>query len=140
LIRETAINQWKLIILNIATNLIQAGSEALTLGVVFWTVQILAKPELNHSGFLVANNVVHLSGLELWLDRLTNASLVLFLLGVAILLQALKSIAKYFNRTSVGYFAARCRTLVTQRIYGQILRLSYACAGYFKIGDLNEYV
>jgi len=140
LIRETAINQWRLIILNIATNLLQAGSEALTLGVVFLLVEILAKPESKQTSLLPATVAIHLTGLELWLDQLSNVSLVLLLLGLAVLLQALQSTAKYFNQISVGYFAARCRTLVTQQIYGQIMRLSFACSGSYKIGDLNEYV
>ena len=140
LIRQTAINQRRLIILNIATNLLQAGSEALTLGVVFLLVDVLAKPESKQIGLLPTTVAIHLPGLELWLDQLSNVGLVLFLLGLAVLLQALQSTAKYFNQISVGYLAARCRTLVTQRIYGQIMRLNFACSSSYKIGDLNEYV
>jgi ATP-binding cassette subfamily B protein/subfamily B ATP-binding cassette protein MsbA len=42
------------------------------------------------------------------------------------------------NAVSVGYFAARCRSLVTAQIHSQILRLTYPCASRYRVGDLTD--
>ena len=40
---------------------------------------------------------------------------------------------------SVGYFAARCKALVTARIHSQVLSFSFPCASGYKVGDLTDY-
>lgn len=61
------------------------------------------------------------------------------ILGLALLVQALQSFTKFLNQHSVGYFAARCRGVVTARIHSRVLSLSFACASGYKEGDLTHY-
>lgn len=139
LIRRTAHQQWRLIAVNVISSLVEAFSEGATLGVVFLAVEVLSasrgaalswqtKPLLNWW----PDGASRLSGLP-------TTTLVLSLLALAVLLQGLQSVARYVNLVSAGYFAARCKALVTARIHSQVLSFSYACASAFKVGDLTNY-
>jgi ATP-binding cassette subfamily B protein/subfamily B ATP-binding cassette protein MsbA len=140
LIRATAMSEWKLILLNVGSSLTQAVFEAGALGVVFLTVKILAAATSAQSGIFTETPFKQLPLLSASLERLPSTGLVFFFLFVAIVLQLLQSIAKYLNLLSAGYFAARCRTLVSSCIYKKIFQLSFACASSYKVGDLIEYV
>jgi subfamily B ATP-binding cassette protein MsbA len=140
LIRATAISEWKLLFINIGSSLAQAGFEASALGVVFLTVKILAATDSADGSIFTDTQFKYLTFLPPLLDRLSSTGVVLFLLLIAVSLQILQSIAKYLNLLSTGYFAARCRTLVSTRIYTKIFQLSFACASGYKVGDLIEYV
>jgi len=138
LIRQTARQQWRLIALNLGSSLIEALSEGATLGVVFLAVQVLSAPA---QGFNWTDH--HLVGwwpaAAAWLNGVPSTALFLCLLALAVLLQALQSLTRFLGLVSVGYFAARCRTLVTARIHSQVLSFSYACASVYKVGDLTDY-
>jgi len=139
LIRQTARKEWRLIALNLASNLVQALSEGATLGVVFLAVEVLSAPV--DAPFNWASNSVLAWWPELvtLLNGLSATKLFLSLLILAVLLQALQSVMKFLNDLSVSYFSARCSALVTARIHSQILRLSFPCASSYKVGDLNDY-
>lgn len=139
LIRQTAREQWRLIALNLGSNLLGAFSEGATLGVVFLAVQVLSpqgKEAINWNKVQILGSIPTLAG---WLNTLPVNTLFLSLLALAVMLQALQSITRYLNQVSVGYFAARCRALVTALIHSQILRLSFPCASKYKIGDFTDY-
>ena len=61
------------------------------------------------------------------------------LLAVAVLLQALNSLAQFVSSVSVGYFAARCTAQVKARIHSQVLSFSFPCASGYKVGNLTNY-
>jgi ATP-binding cassette subfamily B protein/subfamily B ATP-binding cassette protein MsbA len=136
LIRQTARQQWKLLALNLATSVLEAFSEGASLAVVFLAVQVLSS---DGSFNWAANPLVgKIPGLVELMGSIPRTPMFLLLLLAAVLLQALQSSSRYLNAVSVGYFAARCRALVTARIHGQILRLTYACASGYRVGDLTD--
>jgi subfamily B ATP-binding cassette protein MsbA len=139
LIRQTARQQWRLIALNLGSSLVEAFSEGATLGVVFLAVQVLSAPAGLPFNWATNPIVGRMPWLAAWLDLLPATSLFLYLLGLAVLLQALQSLSRFLNLVSVGYFAARCRALGTALIHSQVLRLSFPCASGYKVGDLLDY-
>jgi subfamily B ATP-binding cassette protein MsbA len=139
LIRETARKQWRLLALNLGSTLLEAFSEGATLGVVFLAVEVLSAPTSSPFNW-ESNPLLNWSpGLASWLNSLPSTGLVLGLLLLALLLQGVQSLTRFLNRVSVGYFAARCRALVTARIHSQVLSLSFACASRYKVGDLADH-
>ncbi len=138
LIRQTARQQWRLVGLNLCSTLVEAFTEGATLGVVFLAVQVItpatAAP-FNWASFPLLGSV---PSLVAWLNGLPANTLFLSLLVLAVILQALQSVTRFVNQVSVGYFAARCKALVTSRIHSQVLAMSFPCASGYKVGDLAE--
>lgn len=139
LMRQTARQQWRLIAVNLGSSLLEAFSEGATLAVVFLAVQVLSAPSTAPFNWQ-SNPLLNWSpAIALWLNNLPPTLLFAGLLGLAVLLQALQSLTRFLGLVSVGYFAARCRALVTARIHSQVLSLSFACASGYKVGDLTDY-
>jgi len=141
LIRQTAKQQWRLLALNLVTGLMEAFSEGCTLAVVFLAVQVVSAPAA--TGFDWSTNPVvgWWPAAVAWLNNASNTTaLFIGLLALAVLLQAAQSLANFLNQLSVGYFAARCRSLVTAKIHSQVLQFTFACASGYRIGDLTDYV
>lgn len=138
LIRQTARKQWRLLALNLCSGLVEAGTEGATLAVVFLAVQVLSAPE---AGFNWATNplVNWWPAAVNWLNGLPSTAMFLSLLALAVLLQALQSLSRFLNQMSVGYWAARCKALVTARIHSQVLSFSFPCASGYKVGDLTNH-
>jgi ATP-binding cassette subfamily B protein/subfamily B ATP-binding cassette protein MsbA len=132
--------EWRLILLNLTSNLVDTLSEGGTLAVLFLAVQILTAtagaPFNWHSNPLLNWNPTIASWLNLQQPKLVFLGLLVF----AVLLQALQSLMRFLNLISVGYFAAKCRARVTERIHAQVLSLSFPCASSYKTGDLIDYV
>jgi len=139
LIRQTARQEWRLIVINLLSSLLESLSEGATLGVVFLAVEVLSAPEGSRFNWASKPLIGSLPAFAAWLTGLPATSLFLSLLALAVLLQALQSLTRYISSVSVGYFAARCKALVTTRIHSQVLRLSFPCASGYKIGDLTAY-
>lgn len=139
LIRQTARQQLRLIALNLGSSLVEAFSEGATLGVVFLAVEVLSAPADTPFDWSVNPLLGWWPALAAWLNGLPSTPLFISLLGVAVTLQALQSLTRYLNLVSVGYFAARCRALVTARIHSQVLSFSFPCASGYKVGDLTDY-
>lgn len=139
LIRQTARQQWRLIAINLLSSLLESLSEGATLGVVFLAVEVLSAPEGSHFNWASKPLIGSLPAFAAWLTGLPGTRLFLSLLALALLLQAVQSLTRYVNQVSVGYFAARCKALVTTRIHSQVLSLSFPCASGYKIGDLTDY-
>ncbi|MCP9801390.1 ABC transporter ATP-binding protein [Synechococcus sp. RedBA-s] len=137
LIRLTARQQWKLLAVNLTTNLVEAFGEGATFGVIFLAVEMLSSPTaVSWASHPLVGHVPALGDLMAALPRTT---LFLSLLGLALLLQAAQSLARYGNAVSLGYFAARCRALMTARIHSQILSFSYPFASHYRVGDLTDH-
>ena len=139
LIRQTARQQWRLIVLNFTSSLVEALSEGATLGVVFLAVEVLSAPPGTPFDWTPNVLVAWWPSFAQWLNALPSTNLFISLLLVAVLLQAVQSLTRYLNLVSVGYFAARCRSLVTSRIHSQVLSFSFPCASRYKVGDLTDY-
>jgi len=139
LIRQTARQQWRLIVLNFISSLVEALSEGATLGVVFLAVEVLSAPPGTPFDWTSNILVAWWPSFAQWLNALPSTSLFISLLLVAVVLQAVQSLTRYLNLVSVGYFAARCRSLVTSRIHSQVLSFSFPCASRYKVGDLTDY-
>jgi len=138
LIRNTARQQWRLLALNLGSSLLEAGTEGATMAVVFLAMQVVTAPA---AAFNWTTNPLgaRWPSAAAWLNILPTTTLFLSLLALAVLLQALQCITRYLNKLSVGYFAARCKALVTARIHSQVLNFSFACASGYKVGDLTNY-
>jgi len=130
--------QWRLLVLNLGSSLVEAATEGATLAVVFLAVEVLSAPA---AGFNWAINplVAWWPAAAAWLNSLPATAMFLSLLALAVLLQALQSLSRFLNKVSVGYFAARCRALVTARIHSQVLSFSFPCASVYKVGDLTNH-
>ncbi len=139
LIRQTARQQWRLIVVNLLSSVVESLSEGATLGVVFLAVEVLSAPEGSRFNWASKPLIGSMPAMAAWLTGLPVTRLFLGLLALALLLQTLQSLTRYVNQVSVGYFAARCKALVTTRIHSQVLSLSFPCASGYKIGDLTDY-
>jgi subfamily B ATP-binding cassette protein MsbA len=139
LIRSTARQQWRLIALNLGSSVVEAFSEGATLAVIFLAVEVLSAPA-DEAFNWASNPIVDRWPVAVaWLSGLPATGVFVSLLALAVLLQALQSLTRFLNQLSVGYFAARCRALVTARIHSQVLGLTYPCASGYKVGDLTDY-
>lgn len=133
LIRQTARQQWKLLVVNLGGSLVEAFSEGATLAVLYLAVKLLTgAPEA------VAGAQGRLAQLPL-ISPLSSTHAFLLLLALAVLLQAVQALCRYASSVANGYFGARCKALVTGRIHSQILAFSYPCSSHYKVGDLTDY-
>lgn len=138
LIRSTARQQRRFLGVSLGTSLLQAISEGGTLALIFLAVEALGKTEAINWG---TNPIVsRVPALAEWLQGFSGPVLFLLLLGSAVGLQLLQSLAQYVNGVSVDWFVARCRALITARIHSQILSFSFACASSYRVGDLLDQV
>jgi len=138
LIRHTARHQWRLLALNLGSSLVEASTEGATLAVVFLAVDVLSAPAAGLD-WATSPLVAWWPAAATWLNGLPATAVFLSLLALAVLLQALQSLSRFFNQVSVGYFAARCNALVTARIHSQVLSFSFPCASVYKVGDLTNH-
>ncbi len=136
LIRQTARKEWKVLSLGMICNLLQAAAEGATLGVVFLAVDLLSKPagqtiELSSKGFLGS-----LPQLAAGLNAMPRNQLFLLILGLAVLLKLLQSLAMYLGSLAMGYYSARTSSRLMAMIHSHILGFSFACASRYRVGDL----
>jgi ATP-binding cassette subfamily B protein/subfamily B ATP-binding cassette protein MsbA len=139
LIRETAVSQWRLLFLNVTSTLLEAVTEGGTLAVVFLAVQLLSEPNGLPNQWINKLPLSLFPEIAKFLNDLPPQALVLGLLLLAVLIQTLQALAKFFNKLSVGYFAARCRAKITARIHSEVLSWSFPCASRYKVGDLADH-
>ena len=121
MIRATARQQWRLLVVNMATTLLLALTEFGSFAVIFRAAGLLAGAPPSGPWGLAA---------------LPQGTLFLMYLSAALVLQLLASGSRYLNGITAGYFAARCQACITPELHHHILSLSYACASTFKVGDL----
>ncbi len=139
LIRSTARQQWRLIVLNLGSSLVEAFTEGATLAVVFLAVEVLSAPAVTPFNWASNPILSRLPAAANWLNGLPTTGVFPSLLALAVVLQALQSITRFLSQVSVGYFAARCKALVTARIHSQVLSFSFPCASGYKVGDLTDH-
>ena len=139
LIRQTALQQWRLLALNLGSSLLEAFTEGATLAVVFLAVEALSGQTAQQFNWGSNPVVSRIPGAVGVLSSMPAGAAFSLLLGVAVLLQALHSLAQFGQKLSVGYFAARCTSRVKTLIHQQVLSFSYPCASAYKVGDLTNY-
>lgn len=138
LIRQTARQQWRLLALNLCSNLIEASTEGATLAIVFLAIEVLTAPKVGYNW--AANPLFAHWPAALNLVNMVPATTVfLSLLALAVLLQALQSVSKFLSQVSIGYFGIRCKSLVTKQIHSQMLNFSFQYASSYKVGDLTNH-
>ena len=130
---QTARRAWRLIASNIVCSLLQVLGDGGTLWIVFLVVQLMTTGEVHWSTRLP-------EGLRAWLEALPFWQVLVILLATALGLQLLLSISRYGTTLTSGYFAARCRRRVLDRLHGQIMELSFPCVSRYRIGDLSDVI
>lgn len=136
LIRQTARKEWKVLSFSMFCNLLQAAAEGATLGVVFLAVDLLSKPagqtiDWTSKGFLGS-----LPQLTAGLNAMPRNELFLLLLGLAVLMKLVQSLAMYLGSLAMGYYTARTSSRLMAMIHSHILGFSFACASRFRVGEL----
>jgi subfamily B ATP-binding cassette protein MsbA len=121
LIRHTARNQKKLLLLNSCASLLRSAAEALLFVVIYQAVSLISGSSLP----TIAQQA-----------NLSRGSTFLILLLAVCLIQLIASGSRALDGVLSGRFAARCQAEILPRIHNHILSLSYGCASGFKAGDL----
>lgn len=139
LIRETALQQWRVVLINIISSITESLTEGATLGLVFLAVEVMSSQASSKLVWAKVPLIGAFPGLSSWLTSFSSPYLFLILLSSALFVQFLQGVCRFTNSVSVSYLSARIRLLVTSRIHSQILRFTFPCASKYKIGDLVDY-
>ena len=139
LIRETALQQWRVVLVNILSSFTESLTEGATLGLVFLAVEVMSSPSNAVSAWSKTPVIENLPNLVSWLNSVPSSLLFLILLLLALLVQLLQGFSRFVNSLSIAYLSARIRKLVSSRIHSQILQFSFPCASKYKVGDLVDY-
>ncbi len=133
LIVQTARRAWRLISANVVFSLLQVLGDGGTLWIVFLVIQLMTTGDVHWSTRLP-------QGLRVWLEALPYWQSLVLLLVTALGLQLLLSLSRYGTTLTSGYFAARCRRRVLDRLHGQIMALSFPCVSRYRIGELSDVI
>jgi ATP-binding cassette subfamily B protein/subfamily B ATP-binding cassette protein MsbA len=140
LIRNTARQEWRLLTLNLGSSLVQAVTEGLTLAVIFMAVEALSQQGDVAYSFRSNPIASRMLGLSDVLGSLPREGAFAVLMLIAVLMQALQSLAFFVNTASVGALAARCTARVTAAIHHQVMAFSFPCASSYRVGKLMDCV
>ena len=136
LIRQTARKEWKVLSLSMLTNLFQAAAEGATLGVVFLAVDLLSKPAGQTINWATKGVLGSLPQLTAGLNAIPRNDLFLLLLGLAVFIKLLQSLAMYLGSLAMGYYGARTSSRLMAMLHSHILSFSFACASRYQVGEL----
>ena len=139
LIRETALKQWRVVLVNLLSSFTESLTEGATLGLVFLAVEVMSSPSNAVLEWSKTPVIGSLPNPFSWLNSFPSSLLFLILLLSALLVQLLQGFSRFINSLSIAYLSARIRKLVILRIHSQILRFSFPCASKYKVGDLVDY-
>lgn len=146
LIRRSARQQWRLLTVNIVTNLLSSISEGGTLGVIFLAVSLISSPNPEQwsrlpvvalaSSLPVVGNVLRAA---------INSSsgqgiLFVLLIGFALVLQVIVALSMYLNSVSAGMIGNRLSAQISSLLHRRTLSFSFSCACRFRVGDLLNYI
>jgi ATP-binding cassette subfamily B protein/subfamily B ATP-binding cassette protein MsbA len=136
LIRQTARKEWKVLSLSMLSNLFQAAAEGATLGVVFLAVDLLSKPAGQTINWATKGVLSSIPQLTAGLNAIPRNDLFLLLLGLAVLIKLLQSLAMYLGSLAMGYYGARTSSRLMAMLHSHILSFSFACASRYQVGEL----
>jgi subfamily B ATP-binding cassette protein MsbA len=146
LIRQSARKHWRLLTLNIATNLIGGISEGSTLGVIFMAVSLITTSNTKSwSGLPLIGTALKLPVLGAMLQAVLTSnsgrtSLFITLIGLAVLLQILTAGMSYINNVSAAVLGNRLSRQVASSLHKRILSFSFSCASRYRVGDLLNHI
>ena len=138
LLRRLSYENKSLIILNILTSIIHSITEGITLGIIYLSVNVLInRNNLDNSSGITQLPII--KDIFINLNNLEPKTYFIILILFAIFLQFIQFLAKYLNKISTAFFAAKCRLAITSLIHKKVLSLSFASASRFRIGELNDF-
>ncbi len=146
LIRRSARQQWRLLLVNIATNLLSSISEGGTLGVIFLAVSLISSPNPDHwSRLPVVEQAIRLPMVGNVLQEGIYSSsgqgiLFVLLIGFALILQVIAALTMYLNSVSAGIIGNRLNAQISSLLHRRTLSFSFSCACRFRVGDLLNYI
>lgn len=138
LIRRTALEQWKLLLLATVSTLGRALLEGVSLATVFLAVDLLSQGSAGAMSWQTKPLISRLPALVARLEGLAPTRLFVGLILLAVALQLAQALLQFLNSASVGYLAARCNSRIRGLIHRRITALSFACASGYRVGDLTE--
>jgi ATP-binding cassette subfamily B protein/subfamily B ATP-binding cassette protein MsbA len=126
-----------LIALNFNANVLSAILEGSTFGLIFLALEVIQKQsQINFDDYPVLNNAF-ISNI---LNNLGPGKLFIILIIVAVIFQFLKNSLSYLGSITAGYLSTRISVQMTERVFRQIMSLSFPCSSRYKIGDLGGYM
>ncbi|MEB3266609.1 MAG: ABC transporter ATP-binding protein [Cyanobacteriota bacterium] len=134
LMRRTATEQWHLIAINLVTGFGQAFLDAMTLGVIYTAVSLLARP--GHMNWFQQPIISSIPGLPGLMSSISPKGLFVVLIMTWVVLQAMAALSQYLNAVSASHLAARCTARIKADIHSRILDMSFACASGHRMGYL----
>ncbi len=138
LIRRTALEQWKLLLLATASTLGRALLEGASLGTVFLAVDLLSHDSPGGISWETKPLISRLPALVSWLEGVEPTRLFVGLILLAVALKLAQALLQFLNSVSVGWFTARCNRRIRALIHRRITGLSFDCASGYRVGDLTE--
>lgn len=129
LVLDTARKNWSLIALNLFTNLLSAGLEGSTLGVIFLAVSYLTEDSQGASDSTIIRGILSVLPIQ-------PEHLFIVLISAAVVLQILLSLSNYCNHVATAFLSARAQPYVTGKVFERIMTFSYGCVSHYKVGDL----
>jgi len=132
LIIKVARHNWRLLGVNLLTNLFSAVLEGSTLGVIYLAISFLTERSAD------PKHPQQLSWLRTFLP-LDNTQIFFVLLAFAVVLQTLLSASNYCNKVTAASFSARVQPQVTGQVFERIMSFSFGHASRYKVGDLIKY-
>ncbi len=132
------INHHRLLILvNIHANLLAAAFEGTTFGTIYLALRVL---QPNNSGNIFNHPLIANTFFSNFLQELTQGQLFIGLIVIAVIMQFLRHSLEYVGIVSSDYLSARIQAQMVERIFRQIMSLTFPCASAYKVGDLITYV
>lgn len=128
---DSAKRNWSLLTINLLTNLLSAGLEGSTLGVIYIAISLFSDGASMKIPGILSNLFESFA--------IREDYIFIILLLFASCLQLFLALSKYINRLSAAYFSAKLQPQVTNRVFDQIMSFSFACASNYKVGDLTKY-
>ncbi|WP_225875259.1 ABC transporter ATP-binding protein [[Limnothrix rosea] IAM M-220] len=114
------------------TNLLSIFFEGSTLGIIYVAISLISEGSENLDKIPFATKIVAALNIS---DQL----LFIGMLAIAVVMQTLLAISKYFNNLSVAFLGAKVQPQVIGRVFRQIMSLSFGFASRYKVGDLLYY-
>jgi subfamily B ATP-binding cassette protein MsbA len=146
LIRRSARQEWRLLTVNIVTNLLSSISEGGTLGVIFLAVSLISAPNAEQwSRLPIVELTTSLPVVGKLFQALISSSsgqsiLFVLLIGFALVLQVIVALTMYLNSVSAGMIGNRLSALLSTLLHRRTLSFSFSCACRFRVGDLLNYI
>lgn len=144
-IRRLAREQWKLLTINVSTNLLSSFSEGATLGVIFLAISLItatSAEQWRRLPLLSSLQGLPVVGKSLTLSLASsNGRTIIFIALIlsALVLQILVAASSYLNNVSAGVLGYRIQRVTIGEIHRRILSLSFSCASRYRVGDLLSY-